>query len=150
MAIEKVLSKTEKTNSYGIDFTGVYYKVEKIEPDFDRDIAYIEVRGYASTGARAIQKTNEAQRKYFMDLSMGGDAFDVAFKESEYTSQDDFRAYIDTEKEKYMQNIVGIFKETYEAKIEDLKIEEFTQDGMKKAGYLYLMTLPEFSGGKAV
>lgn len=147
MAIKKALSKSNLTNSYGIDFKKAYFKIEDVSTDFDLGNVKIYVRAYAAEEARTMQKSIENEREKYTELSMGGEAFDVAFKESKFKNIDEFRHYIDVERDKSTHNIVGIYKEKFVIKLDDLKLKAFTKDAIMTACYNYLKTLKEFENG---
>lgn len=146
MAIKQLLSGD--TNSYGINFSKAYFKIEDVSTDFDLGKIKIYVRAYASGAAREKQRVIESNRKKYQKLSMGGDDFDIEFEKSIYTDEGDYRNWLDEQQDLYIQNIVGIFKEKYEVDIDDLNIESFTKDGIMTAAYSYLKTLDAFKKGE--
>lgn len=168
MAVKSVLKKEIKENYYGFDFEEIYFKISNLRIDVSRDEIKIDVRGYASPEAREMEKKRENLEKLVRKDLLGNikDLREKIKKKRETLKNSENDTVLENlkkelekiEKEREVKEkeldetsrIVGIYKESFICTISDLKIEDFSVNGIKTAAYNYLKENIELLKGEDV
>jgi len=69
MAITGNLSATNEDNGYGIDFNGVYYKIDDLLVETMMEEIRVGVRGYGSRTARETKSMGIYKKKFIIPFS---------------------------------------------------------------------------------
>lgn len=150
MAIKNKFDKDMKENYYGFNFDETYFKIENIRIDTERNQVNIEVRGYASSEARQLEKDYDNNLSELKNLKSH-----LRELRNKRTEKEDKTQKIDTMYNKEIEKIekdveqlekkkdsssrvVGIYKEIFKCSLDDLNVESFNKDKLKTAAYNYL------------